>query len=137
MEAAMTMFHDPSHTNHGHAIMFFLQAPALLSIFLWITIELYGWKLRKRNRIRRRKLLHDLGHKEGDNKTVLGFFHPYWYGSHFGMGGVLIERPVMQVGVVNACCGPPLHTSSGPSQMSSASCIAAIQTRRRKRSLAK
>ncbi|KAF6755846.1 mannosyltransferase [Ephemerocybe angulata] len=77
----MTIVHanNDNFTTNGHAMipMFFINGVSLGAIVVWITIQLYGWSLRKQNKIHRRNLLRGLGHKEDDDKTVLGFFHPY------------------------------------------------------------
>lgn len=63
--------------------MFFLPTTFFLAVALWLFVQLYGWRLRKRNISHRLNLLQRLGHTEPDNKQILGFFHPYWYGRQF------------------------------------------------------
>lgn len=56
-----------------------LLANLLLISFIWITLRtVYRWRLLSANRHRRKALLDTLGYAHGEEKRVVGFFHPYW-----------------------------------------------------------
>lgn len=56
-----------------------LWTPQLfLFAFIWLSLRIYSWRLLSSNRTRRKALLGTLGYKHGEDKRVVGFFHPYW-----------------------------------------------------------